>query len=68
MEKKKLIKSDIYTNKLKTLLFTESQETVHKWKGNSPGKHMGFLLCILQREYSYPVIQQDLLHINTDTG
>lgn len=56
MEKKKLIKSDIYTNKLKTLLFNESQETVHEWKGNSPGNHMGFLLCMLQREYSYPVI------------
>lgn len=41
MEKKKLIKSDIYTNKLKTLLFLRARNS-SLMKGNSPGKHMGF--------------------------
>lgn len=46
----------------------ESQETVHGWKGNSPGKHMGFTLYAPEGMYAYSVIQQDLLHINIETG
>lgn len=52
-------------NKMKTI---ESQETVHGWKGNSPGKHMGFTLYAPEGMYAYSVIQQDLLHINIETG
>lgn len=45
MKKKKLVRSDTYTNRMKSVLFIESQEIVHKLKGNSPGKHMCFTLC-----------------------